>query len=127
MWLDIFVKFFFSSRRRHTRCALVTGVQTCALPLSHYAHFTSPIRRYAALLVHRALISGLKLGEDGLPPGAEHLFEEMGGHISATERSSAAAERDAVDRFTAAFLQERVGARFHGRINGVTQIGRAHV
>src|SRR3546814_2474407 len=47
----------------------------------------------------------------------------MGGHISATERSSAAAERDAVDRFTAAFLQERVGARFHGRINGVTRFG----
>jgi ribonuclease R len=93
------------------------------LALSHYAHFTSPIRRYADLLVHRALISGLKLGEDGLPPGSERQFEEMGGHISATERSSAAAERDAVDRFTAAFLQDRVGATFHGRVNGVTRFG----
>jgi ribonuclease R len=93
------------------------------LALTHYAHFTSPIRRYADLLVHRALVSGLKLGDDGLPPGAEHLFEEMGGHISSTERSSAAAERDAVDRFTAAFLQDRVGARFYGRVNGVTRFG----
>jgi ribonuclease R len=93
------------------------------LALTHYAHFTSPIRRYADLLVHRALVRGLALGDDGLPPGAEHLFEEMGGHISSTERSSAAAERDAVDRFTAAFLQDRVGARFHGRVNGVTRFG----
>ena len=93
------------------------------LALTHYAHFTSPIRRYADLLVHRALVGGLKLGDDGLPAGAEHLFEEMGGHISATERSSAAAERDAVDRFTAAFLQDQVGARFYGRVNGVTRFG----
>ena len=93
------------------------------LALTHYAHFTSPIRRYADLLVHRALVSGLKLGDDGLPPGSETQFEEMGGHISSTERSSAAAERDAVDRFTAAFLQERVGARFYGRVNGVTRFG----
>jgi ribonuclease R len=93
------------------------------LALTHYAHFTSPIRRYADLLVHRALVSGLSLGGDGLLPGSEHRFEEMGGHISATERSSAAAERDAVDRFTAAFLQDRVGARFQGRVNGVTRFG----
>jgi ribonuclease R len=93
------------------------------LALTHYAHFTSPIRRYADLLVHRALVSGLKLGDDGLPPGSETQFEEMGGHISSTERSSAAAERDAVDRFTAAFLQEQVGATFAGRINGVTRFG----
>jgi len=93
------------------------------LALTHYAHFTSPIRRYADLLVHRALVSGLKLGDDGLPPGSEGQFEEMGGHISSTERSSAAAERDAVDRFTAAFLQQQVGASFAGRINGVTRFG----
>ncbi len=93
------------------------------LALTHYAHFTSPIRRYADLLVHRALVGGLKLGDDGLPSGSEHRFEEMGGHISATERSSAAAERDAVDRFTAAFLQDRVGACFQGRVNGVTRFG----
>ncbi len=93
------------------------------LALTHYAHFTSPIRRYSDLLVHRALISGLKLGDDGLPPAGESLFEETANHISSTERSSAAAERDAVDRFTAAFLQNQVGATFPGRVNGVTRFG----
>jgi ribonuclease R len=93
------------------------------LALTHYAHFTSPIRRYADLLVHRALVGGLNLGDDGLLPGSEHRFEEMGSHISATERASAAAERDSVDRFTAAFLQDKVGARFQGRVNGVTRFG----
>src|SRR3546814_11216991 len=85
------------------------------LALTHYAHFTSPIRRYADLLVHRALVSGLKLGDDGLPPGAEPLFEEMGAHIRATARRSAAAERDADARFPAAFLPGRVCANFPGR------------
>lgn len=93
------------------------------LALSHYAHFTSPIRRYADLLVHRALIGGLGLGKDGLPPDAEQGFVEAASHISATERKAAAAERDAVDRFTAAFMRERIGATFSGRINGVTRFG----
>jgi ribonuclease R len=60
------------------------------LALTHYAHFTSPIRRYADLLVHRALVGGLKLGDDGLPSGSEHRFEEMGGHISAARRRPSA-------------------------------------
>jgi ribonuclease R len=93
------------------------------LALPRYAHFTSPIRRYADLLVHRALISGLKLGDDGLAPGEGERFEEIGEHISATERRAQAAEYDAIDRFTAAFLSEHVGARFTGRINGVTRFG----
>jgi ribonuclease R len=93
------------------------------LALRRYCHFTSPIRRYADLLVHRALISGNRLGEGGLPPEAGEAFAEIGMHISATERRAAAAERDAVDRFTAAFLAERVGAIFRGRIGGVTRFG----
>lgn len=93
------------------------------LALRRYCHFTSPIRRYADLLVHRALISGNRLGEGGLPPEAGEAFAEIGMHISATERRAAAAERDAVDRFTAAFLAERVGAIFRGRIAGVTRFG----
>jgi len=93
------------------------------LALRRYCHFTSPIRRYADLLVHRALITALALGSDGLPPEVASKFEETGEHISATERRATAAERDSVDRFTSAFLSDRVGATFSGRINGVTRFG----
>ena len=93
------------------------------LALQRYAHFTSPIRRYADLLVHRALISGLSLGEGGLPSGAEGTFVAAGEHISATERRATAAEREAVERFTAEFLASRVGDLFEGRIVGVTRFG----
>lgn len=93
------------------------------LALARYAHFTSPIRRYADLLVHRALIDGLHLGEGALGAEGWERFKEIGEHISTTERRAAAAERDAVNRFTAAFLADRVGARFAGRVNGVTRFG----
>lgn len=93
------------------------------LALERYGHFTSPIRRYADLLVHRALISGLDLGAGGLPADAEESFVAIGEHISLTERRAAIAERDAVDRYTAAFLADRVGAIFAGRISGVTRFG----
>lgn len=93
------------------------------LALRRYAHFTSPIRRYSDLLVHRGLISALRLGPGGLPEGASAAFVETGEHISMTERRAAAAERDAQDRFVAAFLSDRVGANFAGRISGVTRFG----
>ncbi|MDE2228956.1 MAG: ribonuclease R [Alphaproteobacteria bacterium] len=92
------------------------------LSLRRYAHFTSPIRRYADLLVHRALISGHRFGTDGLPHAHED-FKAVGAHISLTERRAAAAERSAADRYTAAYLAERVGAEFTARINGVTRAG----
>jgi ribonuclease R len=93
------------------------------LALARYAHFTSPIRRYSDLLVHRGLITGLRLGEGGLPPEAEEQFEEIGAQISATERRAASAERDALDRYTAAYLADRVGQVLPGRISGVTRFG----
>jgi ribonuclease R len=93
------------------------------LALRRYAHFTSPIRRYADLLVHRALIGGLKLGAGALPDGAEEDFPELGEKISNTERRAMAAERDAMDRFTSAYMADRVGATFTGRISGVTRFG----
>jgi ribonuclease R len=93
------------------------------LALARYAHFTSPIRRYADLLVHRALIAGLDLGRDGLTDGEAARFPDLGEHITRTERRAAAAERDAVDRYLAAHLAERVGHVFAARVSGVTRFG----
>jgi len=92
------------------------------LALAKYSHFTSPIRRYADLLVHRALIEGARLGGGGLGDG-DVDFEAVGEHISMTERRAAAAERDAVDRYMARHLATKVGAVFEGRISGVTRFG----
>ena len=93
------------------------------LALDKYAHFTSPIRRYADILVHRALIKGLKLGEGGLSEDEVNAFDKMAEHISATERQSAAAEQDAVDRYVASFLANRTGELFEVRISSVTRFG----
>ena len=96
------------------------------LALERYAHFTSPIRRYADLLVHRGLISALKLGNDGLIDEDGDLtadLEDLGDHISATERRAAAAERDAEERYLSAYLKDRIGERFGGVITGVSRFG----
>jgi len=92
------------------------------LALQRYAHFTSPIRRYSDLLVHRALIAAYNFGDDGLDREVKG-FKELGDHISATERRAAAAEREAVDRYTAAFLSKRIGEIFTGRVSGVIRAG----
>jgi ribonuclease R len=91
------------------------------LALPRYAHFTSPIRRYADLLVHRALIAGLSLGPDGLAPGTD--LAATGQHVTATERRATLAERDAVDRYLAAFMADKIGATFAARVSGVTRFG----
>ena len=93
------------------------------LALPRYAHFTSPIRRYADLLVHRALVRGLKLGKDGLDETEAARFPDTAEHITSTERRAAAAERDAVDRYLAAFMAQRIGESFEARISGVTRFG----
>jgi ribonuclease R len=95
------------------------------LNLRRYAHFTSPIRRYADLIVHRALIRAARLGGgDGLPDGIDaRSLGEISATISATERRAMKAERETADRLIAHFLADRVGAVFDGHISGVTRAG----
>ncbi|WP_404379990.1 ribonuclease R [Caenispirillum salinarum] len=93
------------------------------LGLRRYAHFTSPIRRYSDLVVHRGLIRALGLGKDGLTDEEMERMEPIGEHISITERRAATAERDATDRFAAAWLANHVGSLFSGRIRGVNRFG----
>ena len=93
------------------------------LALPRYAHFTSPIRRYADMLVHRALIRGLKLGDGALAADEAKGFPDTALHITATERRAQLAERDAIDRYLAAYMADKVGANFAARISGVTRFG----
>jgi len=103
------------------------------LSLGSYAHFTSPIRRYSDLLVHRALVDAYKL-EQPAPPGSipatsglsdrdRASLEQVSDAISQTERRAMEAERDTIDRYVAAWLSGRVGEVFDTRITGVQGFG----
>ncbi|TMJ73856.1 MAG: ribonuclease R [Alphaproteobacteria bacterium] len=93
------------------------------LHLRRYAHFTSPIRRYADLLVHRSLIRALGLGAGALADEEAARLGDIAQAISDAERRAMAAERETTDRLIAAYLADRVGAEFDARISGVTRSG----
>ncbi|KQM65158.1 ribonuclease R [Sphingomonas sp. Leaf17] len=93
------------------------------LSLGSYAHFTSPIRRYADLLVHRSLVASYHLGEGGLTSAESQAMEAIGEGISRLERRAMEAERDTIDRYVAAYLSEKVGETMDVRITGVTNFG----
>jgi ribonuclease R len=93
------------------------------LNLARYAHFTSPIRRYADLMVHRSLIKTLGLGAGGIGEDEAARLGEICAALSDTERRAMAAERETMDRLIAQYLSERVGAEFAARVSGVTRVG----
>ena len=93
------------------------------LNLARYAHFTSPIRRYADLIVHRGLIHGFQFGDDGLDLAIADELADIGAQISDTERRAMLAERETLDRLIALYLEKHEGAEFKGRISGVTRAG----
>jgi len=101
----------------------VDNIGHFGLNLQRYAHFTSPIRRYADLTVHRALVKAGKLGQDGQTKDEAASLAETAKDISDYERRAMAAERETVDRFLASFLEAQVGGEFRGRIAGVTRAG----
>ncbi|MBB5520009.1 ribonuclease R [Amphiplicatus metriothermophilus] len=93
------------------------------LNLPRYAHFTSPIRRYADLTVHRGLVAACKLGAGGQTPQEAAALSDIAEKISDFERRAVAAERESRDRYLAGYLAGRVGAEFDARITGVTRFG----
>ncbi|WP_265561814.1 ribonuclease R [Sphingomicrobium arenosum] len=93
------------------------------LSLGSYAHFTSPIRRYADLLVHRSLVDSYGLGEGGINAKQAEDFGKVGEIISSLERRAMEAERETVDRYVAAYLADHVGQLVKARITGVQPFG----
>ncbi len=93
------------------------------LNIPRYAHFTSPIRRYADLTVHRALVTAAKLGPGGQTDAEARALPRIAEQISDFERRAMAAERESADRYLAGYLSDRVGVEFEGRIRGVTRFG----
>ncbi|WP_435305448.1 ribonuclease R [Pseudoxanthomonas sp. LjRoot125] len=93
------------------------------LALAAYAHFTSPIRRYPDLLVHRAIKHGLTKQK---PDAFQYSSRDMAAlalQCSERERRADEAEREVDERYRAAWMEKHVGGQFDGVISGVTSFG----
>ena len=101
----------------------ISNVGHFGLALARYAHFTSPIRRYSDLLVHRALIAASNFDAGKQYNIADQQLEDICKHISQTERRAATAERAANDRYLASFMKDKVGQTFNATISGVKKFG----
>jgi ribonuclease R len=107
----------------------INNIGHFGLALRRYVHFTSPIRRYADLIVHRALTAGTRADANSSGPGSAASvvdgedFASVAEHISATERRAVAAERAALERYRAIILAPSTGSIFPGRISGVAEFG----
>lgn len=86
-----------------------------------YCHFTSPIRRYSDLIVHRSLKKALKYAD--YPSKALKKLNKLGSHLSDQERVAMAAEREVIKRMTIIILQDRIGENFNGLVSSVTDFG----
>jgi ribonuclease R len=93
------------------------------LNLNHYCHFTSPIRRYPDLLVHRGILSILGYAQEGLSKENISEMAFLGTETSSKERRSESAERDAMDRYMTHYLAPRVGEYFKVYISGISKAG----
>ncbi len=95
------------------------------LALTHYCHFTSPIRRYPDLIVHRALRRRLRHGRIAEDDAADIRadFAESAEHCSSRERNAEAAERALVQWKKVAYMRDRVGQTFDGRVTGIAERG----
>ena len=93
------------------------------LALKAYAHFTSPIRRYPDLLVHRAIHHLLLRGKKRAYPYTAGAMSELCARCSHNSRRAEEAERDVVDRLKCAYLETRIGEEFEGMVSGVTSFG----
>jgi ribonuclease R len=93
------------------------------LSLAHYVHFTSPIRRYPDLLVHRAIKHVLSGKKPGSFPYSPKDMDRLGQHCSMTERRADDATRDAIAWLKCEFMLDKIGDAFDGVITGVTSFG----